>query len=108
KSECQLTGEYKSGNVKILAPLSGTWPAIGAIAGSMYAPCFFWIDNTNTLAYLDPEGREGRIENNGKSQEKLGDPVAAQNRDGDMEVFWISNNDTRELYQVKFKINVTG
>jgi hypothetical protein len=97
-----FTYTYKSGNSEVARPLSGTWPAIAPLAVNLGYPFIFWIDETNTLNYRDPAGREGIVKDGSQSPSKPGDPVAAHNRDGDMEVFWVSNNGSRDLYNVGF------
>jgi hypothetical protein len=76
---------------------SGTWPAIVNPAPYDGRNYIFWIDNVNTIHCKKPDESRSSITESGKFTEALGDPAAAQNRDGEIEVFWVSNNESREL-----------
>jgi Astacin (Peptidase family M12A) len=79
---------------------SGTWPAIVNPAPYDGRNYIFWIDNINTIICKKPDGSRSSIIESGKFTEALGDPAAAQNRDGEIEVFWVSNNESRELHHM--------
>jgi len=98
-------------------PLSGGWPAIGTTAGDnrINFP-FFWMVN-DTLKYMSfPSAGTsnqrlpvGEVKDSSSQfPGKVGDPVAAKNRDGCIEVFWVSNNDSRELRHIVFNVDSSG
>jgi hypothetical protein len=80
---------------------SGSWPfVIFPLVGpniQYVAPFFFWIDDTNTLTYIHPTRGRLFIKERSEFPDKLGDPVAAQSL-GVLEVFWVFNNESRELH----------
>jgi hypothetical protein len=81
---------------------SSAWPAIVATAEDTDRVYAFWIDNGDRKLYVHYDGFRTNILAGGQFQEGLGDPVAAQNRDGQIEVFWVYNNSSRELYHILY------